>query len=164
MHSRYTEHGRAIIFGAERKSNMKDFWLSCGHHLLDRDAGGGLVVTDEFLKLYLARPEIAPPLDACVVERTLHAAFLADPRRPVSAADISAIVDPDARENWSVMIALRDVLVRHKTVEAAYLHLIRKGVGNIPALLLDQLVHVILRNMLDACDDAAMLRAAELFF
>ena len=38
---------------------MKDFWLSCGHHLLDRDAGGGLVVTDEFLKVYLARPELS---------------------------------------------------------------------------------------------------------
>ena len=35
---------------------MKDFWLSCGHHLLDRGEGGGLVVTDEFLKAYLARP------------------------------------------------------------------------------------------------------------
>ena len=41
---------------------MNDFWLSCGHHLLDRDAGGGLVVTDDFLKVYLARPELAPPV------------------------------------------------------------------------------------------------------
>src|SRR6266704_6027497 len=57
---------------------MKDFWLSCGHHLLDRDEGGGLVVTDEFLKIYLARPELAPPPQACVVERTLHAALLGD--------------------------------------------------------------------------------------
>ena len=65
---------------------MKDFWLSCGHHLLDRDAGGGLVATDEFLKAYLARPELAPPPDACVVEKTLHAALLAgsdnNPRLP----------------------------------------------------------------------------------
>jgi hypothetical protein len=34
----------------------RDFWLSCGHHLLDRDASGKLPVTDEFLKAYLARP------------------------------------------------------------------------------------------------------------
>ena len=65
-------------------SALKDFWLSCGHHLLDRDAGGGLVVTDEFLKVYLARPELAPPPEACAAERTLHAALLAEPRRPVS--------------------------------------------------------------------------------
>jgi Family of unknown function (DUF6352) len=143
---------------------MKDFWLSCGHHLLDRDAGGGLLVTDDFLKVYLARPELAPPPDACAVERTLHAALFADPRRPVEAADISAIADPDARENWSAMMALRDVLLAHKTIEGAYLHLARHGAGNVPPLFLNQLVHVILRNALDGCEDAAMLRAAELFF
>ena len=47
---------------------MNDFWLSCGHHLTDRDAGGGLLVTDEFLKVYLARPELIPPPDACAAE------------------------------------------------------------------------------------------------
>src|ERR1700731_3693599 len=101
--------------------NMKDFWLSCGHHLLDRDAGGGLVATDEFLKAYLARPELAPPPEACVVEKTLHAALLADPRRPVDAADIKAIADPDARENWELMLGFRDHLLAHPTLEAAYL-------------------------------------------
>src|SRR5438128_6814663 len=99
---------------------MPDFWLSSGHHLLDRDDGGGLLVTDEFLKVYLARPELAPPPDACVVERTLHAALLADPRRPVSAADIASMADADARENWELMIGFRDHLVAHKTLEAAY--------------------------------------------
>ena len=82
---------------------MPDFWLSCGHHLLDRDDGGGLLVTDEFLKAYLARPELAPPPDACLVERTLHAALLTNPRRPVAASEIGLIADADARENWSVM-------------------------------------------------------------
>jgi hypothetical protein len=62
------------------------------------------------------------------------------------------------------MIALRDVLLSHKTIEAAYLHLVRHGVGKIPPLFLNQLVHVILRNALDGCEDATMLRAAELFF
>jgi hypothetical protein len=33
-----------------------------------------------------------------------------------------------------------------------------------PPLFIDQLVHVILRNLLDRCDDVFMLRAAELFF
>jgi len=113
---------------------MTDFWLSCGHHLLDRDQGGGLVVTDEFLKAYLARPELAPPPEACVVERTLHAALLADPRRRVEPGEIAAIADADARENWTFMMAFRDRLVGHKTVEAAYLDLVRRGVGNTPPL------------------------------
>ena len=63
------------------RAEVKDFWLACGHHLLDRDEGGGLLLTDEFLKVYLARPELAPPPEACAVEKTLHAALMADPRR-----------------------------------------------------------------------------------
>jgi len=87
---------------------MSDFWISSGHHLLDREQGGGLLVTDEFLKLYLARPEMIPPAEACAVERTLHAALLADPRMAVSASDIAAIADADARENWQVLLEFRD--------------------------------------------------------
>jgi hypothetical protein len=143
---------------------MKDFWLSCGHHLTDRAADGGLLVTDEFLKVYLARPELAPPPEACAVECRLHAALLADPCRPVGSGEIAAIADADARENWQQMVAFRDHLLRHETLEAAYLDLIRGVVGNTPPLFLDQLVHVILRNALDGCSDPFMIRAAELFF
>jgi hypothetical protein len=143
---------------------MKDFWLSCGHHLLDRGEGDGLVVTDEYLKAHFARPELAPPPEAGVVERTLYAALLAEPRRPVSASEISALDDADARENWGLILALRDHLLRHRTIEAAYLALVRNGAAGTPPLFLNQLVHVILRNALDRCDDPFVLRAAELFF
>lgn len=142
---------------------MNDFWLSCGHHLLDRDAQGRLALTDEFLKVYLARPELTPPSEACDAERTLHAALLKDPRRPVRAEEIAAIADADARENWQQMIAFRDHLLTHGTIEAAYLALIRDG-KRVPLLFLDQLVHVILRNALDGCDDVYLLRAAEMLF
>ena len=140
-----------------------DFWLSCGHHLLDRDAGGGLMATDEFLMVYLARPELTPPPEACVAERTLHAALLAEPRRAVPAGEVAAIADADARENWQVMLAFRDHLTGHRTIEAAYLDIIRRGI-KVPHLFINQLVHVILRNALDDCDDPYVLRAAELMF
>jgi Family of unknown function (DUF6352) len=142
---------------------MRDFWLSSGHHLLDRDARGRLRVTDEFMKVYLARPELAPPDQACVVERTLHAALLSDPRRQVAPAEIELIADHDARENWQFMIALRDQLAAHRTIEATYAALVHEAV-RVPPIFLDQLVHLILRNALDQCDDAYVLRAAELFF
>jgi hypothetical protein len=144
-------------------SEPRDFWLSCGHHLLDRDEGGGLLVTDEFLKAYLARPEIAPPTEACEAERRLHALLLADPRQPVAPQAIAAIADADARENWQVMVAFRDHLARHRTLEAAYLDLVRRNL-RLPHLFINQLVHLILRNALDGCGDAFVLRAAELFF
>ena len=143
---------------------MNDFWLSCGHHLLDRDPGGCLLLTDEFLKLYFARPEVIPPAEACPAERSLHAALLADPRRPVTAAETAAVADAEARENWQLLIGFRDHLLRHRTLEAAYANLVRKGVGKTPPLFISQLVHVILRNALDGVDDARVVRAAELFF
>lgn len=143
---------------------MRDFWLSCGHHLLDRDAGGGLLVTDEFLKAFLARPELAPPPEACAAERALHARLLAAPRAPVSASEIAALADADARENWEVMIALRDHLLSHATLEASYLALVRRRPAWLAPLFLNQLVHVILRNALDGCNDPLVLRAAEMMF
>lgn len=142
---------------------MRDFWLSSGHHLLDRDRHGRLRVTDEFIKVYLARPELLPPPEACVVERTLHAALLRDPWRPVTAADIDGIADADARENWHYVTVLRDHLATHLTLEAAYMALMRQN-ARLPSIFVDQLVHLIMRNALDECDDAFMLRAAELFF
>jgi hypothetical protein len=143
---------------------MNDFWISCGHHLLDRNATGGLVVTDEFLKAYFARPELMPPEDACAVERRLHRELLADPRRPVGVDELAAMTDADARENWQFVLAFRDLLLDHPTVEAAYLALVRSGSIALPPLFVNQLVHAILRNALDGCDDPFVVRAAELFF
>src|SRR6202140_407024 len=143
---------------------MKDFWISCGPHLLDCKANGGLVVTDEFLKAYLARPELMPPEEACAVERRLHRELLADPRRRVGADELVAMADADARENWQFILAFRDLLLRYPTLEAAYLALVRSGSIALPPLFVNQLVHVILRNALDGCDDPFVVRAAELFF
>ncbi|KMO14189.1 DUF6352 family protein [Methylobacterium platani] len=143
---------------------MPEFWVSSGHHLTRRDAGGGLVVTDELLLAYLARPELMPPEEACDAERALHAALLADPRRPVAPAEIAALADADARENWELILAFRDRLLAARSVEAAYLDLVRRGAAGTPPLFLNQLVHLTLRNALDGCDDPYTLRAAELFF
>jgi hypothetical protein len=143
---------------------MKDFWLSCGHHLTDRGVGGGLLVTDQFLKVYLARPELVPPPDACAAEHALHAVLLADPRRRVAREEIAVLYDANARENWDLIIAFRDRLLQQRTLDAAYLDLVRHGVGKTPPLFLNQLVHLILRNVLDRCEDPFVLRAAELLF
>jgi Family of unknown function (DUF6352) len=143
---------------------MKDFWISSGHHLLDRIANRGLVVTDEFLKAYFARPELMPPEDACDVERRLHRKLLANPRSVVDAGEVSVVADADARENWQFMLAFRDLLLCHPTLEAAYLALVRSASIDLPPLFVSQLVHVILRNALEGCEDPFVLRAGELFF
>lgn len=143
---------------------MIDFWVSSGHLLLDKNAAGFLVITDDFLKLYLARPELVPPEEACAAERALHARLMAAPRASVAAADVDAMADPDARDNWRTLLAFRDLLVRHPTLESAYLELMRNGVGNTPPLFVTQLLHVIMRNVLDGETDPVTLRAGELMF
>jgi hypothetical protein len=143
---------------------MIDFWVSSGHLLLDKNADGFLVLTDDFLKLYLARPELVPPEEACNAERALHARLMSTPRTVVTTADIDAMADADARENWRTLLAFRDLLLRNPTLESAYLELMRNGVGKTPPLFVTQLLHVIMRNVLDGEADPVILRAGELMF
>lgn len=143
---------------------MREFWVSSGHHMTRRRDDGGLAVTDELLLAYLARPELKPPPDSCAAERALHAALMSDPRREVTPAEVAAIADVDARENWEFMLGFRGRLLRAASVEAAYLDLARNGAGGVPPLFMNQLVHLILRNALDGCEDPYTLRAGELFF
>jgi len=143
---------------------MREFWVASGHHLTRRADHGGLVATPELIMAYLARPELMPPADACEAERNLHASLLANPLRSVSKADIFALADADARENWTFMIAFRDRLMSAASLEAAYVNLARNGANDLPPIFLSQLCHLILRNALEGCDDPYTLRAAELFY
>jgi hypothetical protein len=141
-----------------------EFWVSSGHLLLQRNDAGHLGITDEFLKAFYARPEVLPPPEACGAERSLHARLMIAPADPVDPAEIAAMQDLDARENWQMLIGFRDLLMAAETVEEAYLRLVRNGMGRTPPLFVNQLVHAILRNALDGEDSAFVLRAAEMFF
>ena len=61
------------------------------------------------------------------------------------------------------MIAWRDHLAAYASLESAYLLQSCGGSLIFLRIFLDQLVQVVLRNILDDCDDVFMLRAAELF-
>lgn len=143
---------------------MREFWVSSGHHLTTRRDDGGLSVSDELLLAYLARPELKPPPEACDAERGLHDALMKAPRRPVSKSEIAAIGDADARENWEHMLGFRARLMNAASVEGAYLDLARNGAAGVPPIFMNHLVHLILRNALDGCDEPYTLRAGELFF
>ena len=96
-------------------------------------------------------------------ERALHASLMAEPRRRVSLRELDAVEDPDARDNYRVVLKFRDQLLDAGTVEGCYLSLF-KGAVDTPPLFIEQMVHVIARNMLDGCEDPLRLRAAELLF
>jgi len=142
---------------------MPDFWLSSGYHMLTRDDAGRLSVTDDFLRAYFARPEISPVEESCANEIALHQALLDDPRLTVTAERIAGMADPDAQENYRYVLAFRDHLLAHPTLEQAYLTLFQGGV-RVPPLFLEQLAHVILRGILDGCSDPFQPRAAEILF
>jgi hypothetical protein len=143
---------------------MPDFWPNCGFHLLERDQDGHLAVTDEYLRAYLKRPELAPVEESCEAERALHSQLMDDPRARIADAVISGIADEDARDNYRVVLGFRDRLVTAGTVEGCYRAVYRDFSVTLPALFLDQMVHVILRNILDDTSHPLRVRAAELFF
>ena len=84
---------------------MPDFWTHCGYHLLeqlphDRPPGGPhgfLGVTDDFLRAYVERPEMALVEESCDAERALHKALLANPREAVAALLAAIRCAPRAR-------------------------------------------------------------------
>jgi len=96
-------------------------------------------------------------------ERRLHAVLMQEPSKAVNEKDLAAIEDADARENYRVLIRFREKLLGAGTVEGCYMSLFRAPI-DVPPMFVDQLAHVILRNVLDGCDDALRARAAELFF
>lgn len=142
---------------------MREFWVASGHHLTRLDGRGRMLVTDELLQAWFARPEVVPPEEACAAERALHAKLMAAPRAPVAAAEVAAMADPDARENWGFLLSLRERLMGAGTIEEGYLGLVRKGL-RLPVVFYDQLVQLILRNALDGCESPHVLRAAEMLF
>ena len=85
------------------------------------------------------------------------------PRRPVSENELDAVEDEDARHNYRVLLRFRQKLLDAGTVEGCYMSLFKAPI-DIPPMFVDQLVHVILRNLLDGTDDPLKLRAAEVFF
>ena len=142
---------------------MPDFWTDCGFSLLRRAADGRLAITDEYLRAYFARPELAPVPESCAAERALHARLLENPRAPVDASEVAALAYEDARENYGVMLRFRDQLVAAQTLEAFYFDLFLRDVA-VPPQFVHETAQAILRNVLDGVDDGLELRAAEIFF
>lgn len=143
---------------------MSDFWVASGHIFCDRDEAGRMVATPALWRAFLARPELLPPEEACDAERALHARLMEDPLRPVPAAEIGALADADARENWQVFLGFRDRVAAQPTLEAAWLSLYRGDVRGIPPLFLQMLTHLVARAAMEGEEDAFTLRAAECLY
>ena len=141
----------------------QDFWASSGYALLERGPHG-LVATDAWLARFLARDELQPPADAGPAERALHARLSAAPRAAVADAELAAVEDEDARENWTHFLRFRDVLLAQASLEDCYRGLFARGDVPVAPAFVDALAEAIVRGMLDGTQDAWLCRAAELLF
>lgn len=143
---------------------MPEFWKSAGLHLVEPNDRGWLNVTPAFILAYLTRPEVHPVEESCPAEIALHEALLDDPFRPVTEDELTAMADPDAIDNYRVVLNFRDTLKSAGTIEGAYLDLISRTENRTPPVFIDQLVHVIARQMLRETTDPFRVRAAEILF
>ncbi len=143
---------------------MPDFWRNSGFHLLERDGDGRLAVTDDFLRAYLLRPEIRPVGESGPNEIALHGMLLENPRRAVESAALERIEDADARENFRVLLAFFERLKRAASLESCYMEVFFGGTVAVPPIFIDQLAQIIVRNILDGCEDPLEPRAGELFY
>jgi hypothetical protein len=141
-----------------------NFWPACGFERLRITSFGWLEPTPDYLHLFLDRPELALVPESCPAERQLHQALRNDPLHTVQATLLARIEDTDARNNYQLYLTFRDSLLACGTLEAYYLQLVRSGRIDIPPLFIDLMVQAILRHLLDGCDDALQVRAAELLF
>lgn len=142
---------------------MSDLWPDCGYHLLERDNDGQLIVTDDYLRQYYRRPELAPVAESCAAERALYASLLHAPRGAVSEAGIDTLADADARDNYRVMMRFRARLLAAPSLQAFYYQLFREDVA-VPPDFIHHTAQVILRGLLEGTRNGLEARAAELFF
>jgi hypothetical protein len=142
---------------------MPDFWNSCCYRLLDmRD--GALIVTDDFLRSFFSRPEVAPIAESCEHELKLHDALMKEPRRTVSSAEILLMKDADTQANYRVLLKFRDRLLAASTLEAAYTNLFKGDGVDAPPMFVFQLTEIFLRHILGNNADPLEARMAECLF
>ena len=137
-----------------------NFWPTCGYSLLTQNAAGHLVVTDDFLRFLLERPELAPIESSCAAEIALHHRLMDAPRADISSDALAQLQDKDAAENYAVWLRFRQRILALPTLEASYMALF-KGV-DVPPLLVQHLTQILLRHVLGEDATAMQARAAEM--
>jgi hypothetical protein len=107
-----------------------------------------VIVTDDFLRHLLARPEIVPMATSCSAEVTLHEGVLQAPRRTVSPDERAALPDRDAADNCALWLWFRVRLLAKQTLEAGYMASFEAAGADMPPVLLPQLTQTLLRRVL----------------
>ena len=143
---------------------MTDFWPQSAYQTLLVSPDGQLLVTDDFLRTYLERPELRLVPESCEPEQALHARLTTNPRAEVSELEITRMADADIQENYRVWLRYRKRLLAANSLEAFYISLFQGEGVDVPPLFVAQLAQVFIRHILGEDADPLEAKMGELFF
>jgi len=143
---------------------MTNFWPHSAYKTLTVGSDKQLLVTDDFLRTYLSRPELKLVPESCDVERTLHQRLNTNPRAVISDQEITGMKDPDIQVNYQVWLRYRAKLLAASSLENFYMSLFKGDGVDVPPLFISQLAQVFIRHILGEDCHPLDARMGELFF
>jgi hypothetical protein len=143
---------------------MTDFWPHSAYKTLALGADKQLLVTDDFLRTYLLRPELNLVPESCDLERALHQRLTDNPRAVIADQEITAMADPDIQVNYQVWLRYRAKLLAASSLENFYMSLFKGDGVDVPPLFIAGLAQIFVRHILGEECHPLEARMGELFF
>jgi len=143
---------------------MTNYWTNSAYSTLAISPDHQLLVTDDFLRTYMARPELKLVPESCAAERSLHQRLTESPRAEVWEAEIAAMADEDIRKNYRVWLRYRARLLAASSLESFYMSLFMGEGVDVPPLFIAQLAQIFIRHILGDEAQPLEVRMGELFF
>ena len=143
---------------------MTNFWSHSAYKTLTVGSDKQLLVTDDFLRTYLSRPELKLVSESCEDERALHQRLNTNPRAAISDEEITGMVDPDIQVNYQVWLRYRAKLLAASSLENFYMSLFKGDGVDVPPLFISQLAQIFIRHILGEDCHPLDARMGELFF
>ncbi|MBU3556905.1 hypothetical protein ICN18_04605 [Polynucleobacter sp. Ross1-W9] len=143
---------------------MTNYWANTAYSTLSISPDHQLLVTDDFLRTYMDRPELQLVPESCAAERALHQRLTESPRSEVLETEIAAMADEDIQENYRVWLRYRARLVAASSLESFYMSLFKGEGVDVPPLFIAQLAQIFIRHISGNEAHPLEVRMGELFF
>ena len=143
---------------------MTNYWVNSAYSTLAISPDHQLLITDDFLRTYMDRPELKLVPESCAAEQSLHRRLTESPRAEVLETEIAAMADEDIQENYRVWLRYRARLLASSSLESFYMSLFKGEGVDVPPLFIAQLAQIFIRHILGDEAHPLDVRMGELFF
>ena len=143
---------------------MSNYWPNSAYQTLLTSPDGQLLVTDDFLRTYLQRPELSLVPESCAAEQALHQRLTENPHTEITEQEIAAMADEDIQENYRVWLRYRTRLLAASSLEGFYMSLFKGDGVDVPPLFVMQLAQIFVRHILGDDTHPLEVRMGEIFF